>query len=81
MTHRPVRPCQARGAGSARENLLQRRTVEAPPPSSPARAPRHAPMSAKKVYGTLAAIALGIVVMISSCCALWLYYVEIRGQR
>lgn len=81
MTHRPVRACQARGAGSALGNLLHGRAVEASPPSPPARPPRHVPMSGKKVYGALAAIAFGIVAISASCCVLWLYYVELRGQR
>jgi hypothetical protein len=38
-------------------------------------------MSTARVYGTLSAIALGILAVITSCCGAWLYYVEIRGRR
>lgn len=45
------------------------------------RPPRHAPYSGARVYATLAAVALGIIAIIASCCGTWLYYVAVRGQR
>lgn len=44
-------------------------------------APRHVPMSTAKVYGGLAAISLGIIVMMACCCVAFMYYLEVRGQR
>lgn len=35
----------------------------------------------RQVYGTLAAIAFGIIVMMASCCGAWLYYVQVRSDR
>lgn len=55
--------------------------MDAPPQSPPARPPRHEPHSGVKVYATLGAVLLGIVTIIASCCAMWLYYVYVRGQR
>lgn len=55
--------------------------VEKPPPQDPLAAPRPKPLSTAKVYGTLAAVALGIIAIMATCCATWLYYVEVRGQR
>lgn len=82
MTHRPVGPCQGAPGTSHRESARAPRVSEAPaPPSPPPRAPRHEPLSGPKVYATLAAILLGIILVAASCCGAWLYYVEIRGQR
>lgn len=55
-------------------------TVDTPKPSEE-QPPRHVPMSTAKVYGGLAAISLGIIVMMASCCAAFMYYLEVRGQR
>jgi hypothetical protein len=39
------------------------------------------PFTTRQVYGTLAAIAFGIIVMMGSCCGAWLLYVQVRSDR
>ena len=53
--------------------------MDTPPPAD-APLPQK-PYTTRQVYGTLAAIAFGIIVMMASCCGAWLLYVQVRSDR
>lgn len=53
--------------------------MDTPPPPAP-QLPQK-PFTTRQVYGTLAAIAFGIIVIMASCCGAWLLYVQVRSDR
>lgn len=53
--------------------------MDTPPPADPALPQK--PYTTRQVYGTLAAITFGILVMMASCCGAWLLYVQVRSDR
>jgi len=72
------RPCGAAGAPRARV-CYDRPDVDTPPPVDAPLSQK--PYTTRQVYGTLAAIAFGIVLMMASCCGAWLLYVQVRSDR
>ena len=63
----------------ARESATTAPAVDTPAPPD-ASLPQK-PFTTRQVYGTLAAIAFGIIVMMASCCGAWLLYVQVRSDR